>query len=647
MLSSESSSDEESVVGANLSKFEATRARKLSPKTLKIYELRLARIRRWWSEAKSIEIEDVSIEAIDGDQLKEFIANEAVHQTGKKAGAMKSTSGTESYRNALVYYYRTNELAVPKHIDIDIAEFMKGHRRDIADARRDGTYATTEGKDCLEFDGFSRICKATIADKYLEGHLFFILCWNMTCRAESVAHLNMQSIKWSQDCLCITIPKDKTHQQGANRGPEQTLAVYANPLQPELCVVLALGIKILCTSMVQANTTLFRPTEKEKFSDWLATYLVDYSAHVESVSGLRCDVGNYGTQSVRKGSLSYMLSFPGAASAIAGLLRAGYSLGGVLPRYVRQMVAGDQSVGRTLCGLVPQSVDFSLLPPRFPSIESVNFGNFVSDLRAYPAGFSHVIAHCVASVVHHTDWLVATLPPDHPLFLSRYWRGGYFNSLRASVLPPTRMHCPVTQMRATGVQALTSVLDQVTNLAEARQPSSLESEFAKLSTTLVQSFSALRDEVRATVSNALQATAGPVPQPAQLALNQAVTTSYQYPTTKVTVRLIHEMWYNGDAQKHVPALRDVPAKVLRPSLQRYVSYAKGCVEKMNIHLPVNYFTDVGNQDAAFRAGCVSLCDELILCGHPSGKDELMKKLILNDYSSVYTNDLAYIRKSKH
>lgn len=645
-----SSSDDQSIERADLSQFESTRARKLSAKTVKMYDLRLTRIRKWWAATQGLvadRIDDIVIESIDGDKLKAFIASESMHTSGKRAGTMKSTSGTESYRNALMYYYRSHDLIVPKYIDVDIAEFMKGHRRDIADARRDGTYATTEGKDVLEFEGFSRICKATMKDKYIEGHLFYILCWNMTCRADSTQHVNLRSISWTQDCMTVSIPKDKTHQQGANRGPAQTLAIYANPLQPELCVVLSLGIKILCTTMLQANTSLFRSTEKEKFSDWLATYLVDYSDHLESVSGLKCDATSYGTQSVRKGSLSYLMSFPGAASAIAGLLRAGYSLGGVLPRYVRQMLAGDQSVGRTVCGLSPQSVDFSLLPPRFASVEAVNFGEFVCDLQTYPANFSLVIAHCVASVVHHTDWLVANLPADHPLFLSRYWRGSYFSKLRSSVLPPVRMHCPVTNMRATGVQVLTSILDQVTNLAEARQPSTMETEFAKLSTTLVQSFAALTAEVRSTVSSALQSVAPPshtLPPP--LILNQAVTSDYIYPTTKVSMRLIHEMWYNGDAHKRIPPLRDVKAKVLQPKLQRYVSYARGCIEKINAYLPTTYHSDVLNQDALFRAACISLCDELILCGHPSNKEELLKRLISNDYSSVYTNDLAYVRKAQ-
>lgn len=445
----------------------------------------------------------------------------------------------------------------------------------------------------------------------------------------------------------IVLEKSKNHQAGANRGPDHSFSVYSNPLRPELCPVTSLGIMVLCTSMVNPTKMLFRPTEQDLFSNWLTDHLKAHAEYLQDATGLPCDENPFGTQSVRKGVISYMLAFPGAASAIACLLRAGYSLGGVLPRYVRQMIAGDQCVGRTLCGLPPQSVDFSLLPARFADPTVVNFRNFVCDLEAYPVSFAGVIPYCVAAVVYHTEWLQKTLPPTHPLFMSRYWRGKYYESLQPLVLGPCRMECPITHMRATGVPQLTAVLQQVTVMSEkSNTHTSVADEVARLGATLVQSISALRTELRAelraTITTSATTTTSTVEQQ-PLSLNQAVTASFSWPHAGVTLRQIHELWYAGIPAGRVPPLRDIAGSVLAPDLQRYRTCAKGCIDALNVHLPATYHSSV-SKDAMFRTACEALVQQLSSCGHKiKCPNKLMGRLVKNEYVSVYTNDLKYIR----
>lgn len=90
-----------------------------------------------------------------------------------------------------------------------------------------------------------------------------------------------------------------------------------------------------------------------------------------------------------------------------------------LDRYAK---AGDQHVGRTVCGLPTDKIEFAILPPYFVrSNERVSalvdkairlcFGSF-------PDNLSRVAEFCLASVVYHQGFLRETLPAQHPLFFS-------------------------------------------------------------------------------------------------------------------------------------------------------------------------------------------------------------------------------------
>ena len=79
--------------------------------------------------------------------------------------------------------------------------------------------------------------------------------------------------------------------------------------------------------------------------------------------------------------------------------------------------------------------------------------------------------------------------------------------------------------------------------------------------------------------------------------------------------------------------------------KKYVSRARGCVQAINAHLPDDFNSlQHGRQDEAFRAACFHLCDALISAGHGASKDILFNKLTKNDYSSIYENDLKWLRK---
>lgn len=110
----------------------------------------------------------------------------------------------------------------------------------------------------------------------------------------------------------------------------------------------------------------------------------------------------------------------------------------MLPRYVALTIAGDQNVGRALCGLNTQTQEVTLLPPRFVPRSGADWSAIVPDFTEYPVCFRECVPYFIASVVHHQQWLQDNLPAEHPLFTSRMWRARLHEQHAAQVLPPVK-----------------------------------------------------------------------------------------------------------------------------------------------------------------------------------------------------------------
>ena len=89
--------------------------------------------------------------------------------------------------------------------------------------------------------------------------------------------------------------------------------------------------------------------------------------------------------STRKGAPSHAPSITGLVNAVSLWLRVRWSLGGVIPAYIHIQDGGDQSAGRSICGLSPVDADFSILPPRFKVNATVNFADAVVGYETYPS----------------------------------------------------------------------------------------------------------------------------------------------------------------------------------------------------------------------------------------------------------------------
>ncbi len=112
----------------------------------------------------------------------------------------------------------------------------------------------------------------------------------------------------------VHFARSKGDQTG--EGMSNVKHVYANPVRPEVCPVLALAVYVFCkqerTSTTVGSKLFEGADQKGRFSDVLQDILELIPAHVD----LGCSKDEVGTHSTRKGSATYLLSLIDGPSAI-------------------------------------------------------------------------------------------------------------------------------------------------------------------------------------------------------------------------------------------------------------------------------------------------------------------------------------------
>jgi hypothetical protein len=410
---------------------------------------------------------DLDLSRISEPILEEWITETSVYAKGKNKGLPKSKSTPEGNRAALLWYFDQQKTALPSAFRSTSKDFLKGIGKKIATLKANGEIDTTEGKDVLTFEGYKMLCQLAVkASNCLTAHLFLTLAWNLMTRSATTSILTVRHLCWGGDCIKVTWGgKHKGSQsgdQGSKHFAAQVRHIYANPNSPEMCCFLALGVWLVSSSSMHENSALFPSNSEEaNFNNWLKGITSGMTDTDQMEAGY--NFGRIGSHSTKKGGTTYASSLPGFCSIIAAWLRAGWSLGCVLPAYIHATDGGDQSVGRLLTGLDPSTSDLSILPPRFRNtdIQSIKWEELLVDFAKYPQDFKIVVPYLIASVVHHSEYLCKSLSSTHPIFVSRFWRSGAQITLRSHVLAPVRMRCDITGMIASGVAPITQIYHKI------------------------------------------------------------------------------------------------------------------------------------------------------------------------------------------
>ena len=438
-----------------------------------------------------------------------------------------ASSTIRSYKSALKWYYKEQKVTMEQPLDQAIETLLQGYMRKVADWKAEGKMAVFEGKLHLTYEGYCLLShalfKAEPFGQMLFGWPFIVLQWNLIARSATVAGMMMEHVGWEADALLISTPKHKGDQEGAKCFSRH---LYANPLQPLICPVLALAV------LVFTRTTKHDPTHtagsaappsyrifngghnESRFSEILGRIIA--AVPESQVSQLGSDKKQLGTHSVRKGAASHCMGMVSGPSQAHVYLRAGWSLGNVQDRYIFAGAGGDQLTGRVLSGLPYNDTAFATLPPHFDPVglASISWPAIMPLYSHLPETFKRAMPYLLASVCFHEKWLRSNLPNHHPLFHSYLFASDEVRRLSAHVFTG-RNRCPLTSMQATGIpphlvlsNELTDVSKQTEMLREALLAKCTELP-AELVTVMLSRFSingaipVTIDDIKSLLSNAV------------------------------------------------------------------------------------------------------------------------------------------------
>lgn len=223
-----------------------------------------------------------------------------VHENGQQTATLRSGSFMNTVASALKDYYKERGLNRGEAFEVQLSKFMAGHRRMLAIAKQDGSMNPVEGKRPITFHGYHKLAKFAILQQSsrtgsLFAHLFIVLSWNLFARSHSVAELLYNHFEWKEDSLLVTVPKHKGDQEGVKIYP---VHVFANPLCPEVCPVLALAIYVFCTYTSDETDglkwCLFKGAKQEqRFSNWLSDLLKSNEFDAKDLGALASELGTH------------------------------------------------------------------------------------------------------------------------------------------------------------------------------------------------------------------------------------------------------------------------------------------------------------------------------------------------------------------
>ena len=373
------------------------------------------------------------------------------------------------HRSALFNLYRDFKVTRSSELESGLQGHFKGLKRTTARAAQAGAAPVKPpGKDPLSFGMYVFLCKQFLmrgkSSEFISAQCIITLSWSLMCRISNSIDVKHTHIEWSEDALTVYWAWMKNDQAGEN--PRDPRHVYANPLQPEICPILALGMYWLCFEFSTESNKLFPGSKQDDRFNTTLGRVLESPAGKEELERRGLSASDLGSHSVRKGGTTYVSSGTTAAPSQSAIcIRGGWSQGKVRDIYMRWEAAGDQYTGRTLSGLPTLSGDFGILPPFFSSstppelIKKVLGIGFLN----LPDRLTRIAEFCLASLVFHRQWLIDNLPVNHRIFTTTLFRDpAMLIQLRDYVLcRPEKVGDPI---RASGIPPHTVMiqkLDQV------------------------------------------------------------------------------------------------------------------------------------------------------------------------------------------
>jgi len=200
----------------------------------------------------------LNLSKVSSDLVGEYVlfrSQNPRRERDKRDDEPLSDSTVNGWSSAIKKLFTIFNVVPPPEYSFGVSKVKKGYKKQTTEKRR----RNVEGKDALPFDLLAWLSMKMLERKEFKefsfARLFMLLQWNLLCRSSNTEDVAYSHMEWKDDCLLVYFRKQKNDQDGTrSKDPRH---VYANPLRPELCPILALGIWLLCCPPSENQTALF------------------------------------------------------------------------------------------------------------------------------------------------------------------------------------------------------------------------------------------------------------------------------------------------------------------------------------------------------------------------------------------------------
>lgn len=144
-----------------------------------------------------------------------------------------------------------------------------------AEERQDGTRKAKQGKDDLPFSVYVWLCRNFLTKGEIFGWAYLTMCWNLMSRTNNVAGAKVGHFSVLNDAIGVYLPKTKADQGHfllfignyelvyklnfviVGDRSRKPIHVYANPKNPVICPVLALGCYLIINEYREDSLKIF------------------------------------------------------------------------------------------------------------------------------------------------------------------------------------------------------------------------------------------------------------------------------------------------------------------------------------------------------------------------------------------------------
>ena len=184
------------------------------------------------------EILPIKFELLNAETFLAFVMN-----IRKDDGNLVGYSALNCHRAALFNLFRDYNVEFPDALKKELSERFKALKRTRARLNVESNMQIRTGKAALQFDLYRFLSSKMLATGSKDcsfAHCFLIFSWNLMARSSNIVNIRHGHLGWSDDCLQVFFGHMKNDQTGSR--PKDARHVYCNPLSPEICPILSLGL---------------------------------------------------------------------------------------------------------------------------------------------------------------------------------------------------------------------------------------------------------------------------------------------------------------------------------------------------------------------------------------------------------------------